>query len=77
MALALFVPSRIAQLLCPFQTWRGVFIPPSPLLPHSLGNQAEVTDCGRAALVVTAGGGSRQARVRGGLELITFIWKVV
>lgn len=78
MALALFVPSRIAQLLCPFQTsWRGVFIPPSPLLPPSLGNQAEVTDCGRAALVVTARGGSRQARVRGGLELITFIWKVV
>lgn len=54
----LFIPSRIAQLLCPFQTsWRGVFLPPL-CFPPSLGSQAEVPDfCGRMALVVTAGGG--------------------
>lgn len=58
MAPVLFIPSHVARLLCPFQiSWRGVFIPPSSLLPLSLGSQAEVTECGRAALVVTAGGG--------------------
>lgn len=50
--LSVFVLSRIARLLCPLQiSWRGV--PPPP----TSGSQAEVTDCGRAARVVTDGGG--------------------
>lgn len=50
--LSVFVLSRIARLPCPLQiSWRGV--PPPP----TSGSQAEVTDCGRAARVVTDGGG--------------------
>lgn len=49
--LSVFVLSRIAWLLCPLQiSWRGV-------PPPTSRSQAEVTDCGRAARVVTDGGG--------------------
>lgn len=70
MALALFVPSRIAQLLCPFQTsWRGVFIPPFPLASPLLGEPGRSHRLRKGGLGgdsqrgVPAGASSRWSRV--------------
>lgn len=74
----LFIPSLIAWLLRPFQTsWQGVFLLPPCFPPPPLGEPGRSHRLRKGGLGGDSRRGSRQARVRGGLELIASIWEVV